>query len=134
MSSYTYIIFTCSHLDEIGEPGINTLLPILKGQNLPPLNRCKEGEGVVYTMCGNYLPFTDLVEAIQSVPWEIPEKVQLFHKHESADKYEETSLKLKRLVREFYMEWTPDEDGTFDEFSQSYGKWATHVEVVEEPA
>jgi len=140
MSSYTYIILTCSHSDEIGvhgssvgEYGIPMLLPILEERGLPSLVESSE-EITVYTMCGNYLPLTDLVEAIESVPWERPEQVQLFHKHESAERYEEAELKLKRLKRSFFMEWTPDEGGQFDEFSQTRGVWRTGCDItIEEP-
>jgi len=140
VSSYTYVILTCSHSDEIGvhggsvgEYGIPMLLPALEERGLPPFVESSK-EITVYTMCGNYLPFADLVAAIEAVPWERPERVQLFHKHESADRYEEADLRLKRLVREFYMEWIPDENGQFDEFSQTRGEWRTRCDTrIEEP-
>lgn len=135
MSSYTYVILICSHIDTFGEYGIKMLTPALKERGLPPFE-CSSTEITVYTMCGNYLPLTDLVEAIEAVPWERSEQVQLFHKHESADRYEEAPLRKKGLRREYYVEWTPDENGTdFDEFTQTRGTWRTFSTVeIEEPS
>ena len=134
MSSYTYVILICSHIDTFGEYGIGMLTPALKERGLPPFEDSST-EVTVYTMCGNYLPFTDLIEAIEAVPWERSEQVQLFHKHESADRYEEAKLKLKSVEHERFIEWLPEEGGSFDEFSQTHGRWRTKIEtMMKEPA
>ena len=106
MSSYTTAILTCFILDGCK---VRELDAILEAYDTEPFSVSADGEA--WTSTANYMPCTDIIEAISSIEWNSPQHVQLFLRSEHDDHFSEVELKL-RGEPEFTYFGTDREDGS----------------------
>lgn len=94
MSSYTTAILMTS-CSQFKAQELNAILDVYETSTFDPVGDV--GWGWLWKAEANYMPCTDIVEAINSIEWERPECVQLFLCSEHDDKFTEAELKPNRM-------------------------------------